>query len=312
VYKFAIKNSKTEYNGGNMISIVITSFNEPENVKKAIHAILNNNIKEKYELLVVAPDEATEKVVKEFKKKNKQIVYFKDPGKGKSFALNLVFKILKGNIWIFTDGDVYVGDNSINEIIRLFENEEVGCVSGRPVSINPKDNMLGFWSHLLFDAGAHNIRHELNNKNSFLECSGYLFAFRNDITKNIPLNVAEDSMIPYLATKKGYKVRYAENAFVYVKNPANIRDFVNQKVRTAKSHEALGDYAPFFPKVKSLKNEIKKGTLAALAYPKNIRETFWTGILFAVRLYTWFLVKWEERVLNRRYSDAWERIESTK
>lgn len=119
-------------------------------------------------------------------------------------------------------------------------------------------------------------------------------------------------MIPYLATKKGYKVRYAENAFVYVKNPTNIRDFVKQKVRTAKSHEALGDYAPFFPKVKSLKNEIKKGTLAALAYPKNIKETFWTGILFGVRLYTWFLVKWDERVLNRRYSDAWERIESTK
>lgn len=312
MYKFAVKNSKIKYNGGNMISVVITSFNEPENMKRAVQAILNNNIKEKYELFVVAPDEATEKLIREFRKKNKQIVYFKDPGKGKSFALNLVFKILKGDIWIFTDGDVYVGDNSINEIIKLFEDEEIGCVSGRPVSINPKDNMFGFWSHLLFDAGAHNIRHELNNKDSFLECSGYLFAFRNGITKNIPLNVAEDSMIPYLATKKGYKVRYAENAFVYVKNPTNIRDFVKQKVRTAKSHEALGDYAPFFPKVKSLKNEIKKGTLAALAYPKNIKETFWTGILFGVRLYTWFLVKWDERVLNRRYSDAWERIESTK
>ncbi len=295
-----------------MISIVITSFNEPENVRKAIQAVLNNKIKEKYELLVAAPDEATERVVKEFRKKNKQMVYFKDPGKGKSFALNLVFKILKGDIWIFTDGDVYVGDNSINEILKIFENEEVGCVSGRPVSINPRDNMLGFWSHLLFDAGAHNIRCELNNKNCFLECSAYLFGFRNDITKNIPLNVAEDSMIPYLATKKGYKVKYAENAFVYVKNPTNIRDFIKQKVRTAKSHEALGDYAPFFPKVKSLKNEIKKGTLSALAYPKNIKEGFWTGILFAVRLYTWFLVKWEERVLNRRYSDSWERIESTK
>ncbi len=295
-----------------MISIVITSFNEPENVRKAVQSILNNNIKEKYELLVVAPDEGTEKVVKEFKKKHKNIIHFKDPGRGKSFALNLVFKILKGNIWVFTDGDVYVGDNSINELLKLFENEGVGCVSGRPVSINPKDNMLGYWSHLLFDAGAHKIRCELNNKNCFLECSGYLFAFRNDITKNIPLNVAEDSMVPYLATKKGYSVKYAENAFVYVKNPTNIRDFVKQKVRTAKAHEGLGDYAPFFPKVKSLKNEIKKGTLSALSYPKNIKEGLWTGILFAVRLYTWFLVKWEERVLNRRYSDAWERIESTK
>ncbi len=295
-----------------MISIVITSSNEPENVKKAIQSVLNNKIKEKYELLVVVPDEATEKIVKEFRKTHKQIFHFKDSEKGKSFALNLIFKILKGDIWIFTEGDVYVGDNSINEILSPFKDETVGCVTGRPVSINPKDDMLGFWSHLLYEAGAHTIRKELNAKGSFLECSGYLFAFRNNITKNIPLNVAEDSMIPYLATKKGYKVKYAEDAFVYVQNPTNIRDFIKQKVRTAKSHEALGDYAPFFPKVKSLKNEIKKGTLSALSYPKSFKEGWWTGILFAVRSYIWFLVKWEERILNRTYDDAWGRIESAK
>ena len=295
-----------------MISIVITSFNEPENVKKAIQAILNNKIKEKYELIVAAPDEATEKVVKEFRKKHKEIVYFKDQEQGKNFALNQVFKILKGRIWIFTDGDVYVGDSSINEILKIFEDEEVGCVTGRPVSINPKNNMLGFWSHLLFDAGAHNVRKELDEKGSFLECSGYLFAFRNNITKNVPLNVAEDSIIPYLATKKGYKVKYAEKAFVYVKNPTNIRDFIKQKVRTAKSHEALEDYAPFFPKVKSFKNEVKKGTFLALSYPKNLKENFWTLLLFLTRLYIWMKAKWEEKIIKKRYSDKWERIETTK
>ncbi len=312
MYQFTIKTSETKFNGGDMISIVITSFNEPENVKRAIEAILNNKIKEKYELLVVAPDKATEEIVNALRKKNKQIIYFKDPGKGKSFALNLVFKVLKGRVWIFTDGDVYLGDNSINEILKFFEDEEVGCVAGRPVSINPKNTMLGFWSHLLYEAGAHKIRCELNNKNCFLECSGYLFAFRNNITRNIPLNVAEDSMIPYLVIKKGYKVRYAENAFVYVKNPTNIGDFVKQKVRTAKAHEGLIDYAPFFPKVKSLKNEIMKGTFSALAYPKNLKEGLWTGILFVTRLYIWLIEKLDEKVLNKRYGDAWERIESTK
>lgn len=312
MYEFAIEVPETGFHGGNMISIVITSFNEPENVKKAISAVLDNDIPEKYELVIVAPDKATEEVVHDFQKKNKQVFYFRDPGKGKSFALNSVFKTLKGRIWIFSDGDVYVGKDAIKKIMNLFEDESIGCVSGRPISMNSRKNMLGFWSHLLFDAGAHNIRKELNEKGSFLECTGYLFAFRNNITKNIPLNVAEDSMIPYLATKKGYKVKYAEEAFVYVKNPTNLRDFVKQKVRTAKSHEALGDYAPFFPKVKSLKNEILKGTFSALSYPKTLREDLWTGFLFAVRSYIWLRVKWEERIVKRKYDDGWERIESTK
>ena len=56
-----------------MISIVITSFNEPIPVKRAIQAILDNKIKEKYELIVAAPDKETEEVVKQFSKKNKKI-----------------------------------------------------------------------------------------------------------------------------------------------------------------------------------------------------------------------------------------------
>lgn len=295
-----------------MISIVITSFKEPDLVRKSIESIIKNKIKEKYELVVAAPDKETELVVKEFSKNNKSVKYFKDPGKGKSFALNLLFKILKGKIWIFTDGDVSISENAINEILEKFKDQKVGCVVGRPVSQNPKNNMLGFWSHLLCDAGAHRIRKRLDREGKFLEGTGYLFAFRNNITKNIPLNVAEDSIIPYLTTKKGYKVRYAENALVYVKNPTTIKDFVKQRIRTAKAHETLEDYAPYFPKVKSFRNEIIYGTTPALRYPKTLKEFLWTIALFFTRLYIWMMVKLEDKLIKKRYADAWERVESTK
>jgi|SRR3989344_3130860 len=292
-----------------MISITITSFKEPLLVKRAILAILENNPKN-YELIVAAPDKETEEVTKNFK--NKNIKYFKDPGKGKSLALNQIFKILKGKIWIFTDGDVYLNKNAIEEILKPFEDKNVGCVTGRPVSLNKKDTMLGFWSHLLYDAGAHNIRKELNKENKFLECSGYLFAFKNNITKNIPLNVAEDTMIPYLTMKNGYKIKYAEKAIVYVKNPTTLKDFIKQRVRTAKAHETLVEYTPYFPKVKSFRNEIKKGSIWALKYPKTFKEYIWTFLLFLIRLYIWALVKIDHRLLGKKYGDGWERIETTK
>ncbi|MAG52655.1 MAG: hypothetical protein CMH62_01695 [Nanoarchaeota archaeon] len=295
-----------------MISIVINSFREPELLKKAIEAVLRNNIKEKYELVIAAPDEENEKVVKGFQKKNKDVKFFKDPGKGKSFALNLVFKELKGDIWIFTDGDIYVDANAINEILELFKDKKVGCVTGRPISTNSKKNILGFWSHLLFDAGAHKIRKELDTQKKFLEGTGYLFAFRNNITRNIPVNVAEDAIVPYITMKKGYRVRYADKALVYVKNPTNLRDFVKQRIRTGKAHEALEEYAPFFPKVKSFRNELFKGPRLALGYPKSIKEYLWTSLLFFTRLFIWFVIKWDEKVVNKRYGDAWERVESTK
>lgn len=295
-----------------MISIVITSFKEPQLIGRAIQAVLDNNLKEKYELIVAAPDKETADVVETFSKKDKRIKYFKDPGKGKSYALNMIFKILKGKIWIFTDGDVYLDKHALPELLKIFEDPHVGAATGRPVSTNSRKTMFGFWSHLLYDAGAHRIRNELDKKGKFIECSGYLFAFRNNITKNIPLNVAEDSIIPYLATKKGYRVRYAAGSRVYVGNPSNLSDFVKQRVRTAKAHETLTDYAPFFPKVKSFKNEVRKGTLWALSYPKNLQEFWWTILLFFTRLYIWIRVKWEDKILKKRYGDNWERVDTTK
>jgi len=112
-----------------MISIVITSFNEPLTIAKAIDSFLNQKIREKYELFVCAPDEATLNIARSYQKKNKQIKLFKDPGKGKSFALNLLLPNLKGEIIILTDGDVYVSDNSVNAILDKFQDEKVGCVS---------------------------------------------------------------------------------------------------------------------------------------------------------------------------------------
>jgi cellulose synthase/poly-beta-1,6-N-acetylglucosamine synthase-like glycosyltransferase len=295
-----------------MISIVITSFKEPVLIRKAIQAAMDNKINDKYELLVVAPDKETEEVVREFSKKYNFIKYFRDPGKGKSFALNKIFNILKGEIWIFTDGDVQIDKNAILELLKPFKEPKVGCVTGRPISTNSKKEILGYWSHLLFDAGAHNIRSELNKKGEFLEGTGYLFGFRKGIIKEIPLDVAEDTFIPYKVMKQGYDVRYADKAMVYVKNPTNLKDFIKQKVRTAKAHETLQDYEKQFPRVKSFKNEIFKGTKWALQYPTNLKEYLWTGLLFPTRLYIWMKVKWEDKITKNRYGDSWERIESTK
>ena len=250
-----------------MISIIITSFNDP-NLEKAIISILDQKINYKYELIIVAPDKEAEKLSKKYK-----IKYFKDPGIGKSYALNLLLKTLKSEILILTDGDVYLNNNSINEIMELFKDEKIGVVTGRVVSLDKKDDMLGYWSHLLADNGAHKIRKKLFKQGKFLECSGYLFAFRNKI-KEFPLDVAEDTIIPYMFYIKNYRIGYAEKAIVYVKNPDNFKDWLKQRKRTAKAHETLTRYYPNLPRVKSFWNEIKFGFFVALSYPKTIKEMY--------------------------------------
>lgn len=295
-----------------MISIVITSYKEPETIGKAIESFIRQRIREKYELVISAPDSGTLNVAKKYAKKHKQIKIIKDPGKGKSYAVNWLLPKLKGDIVVLSDGDVYVSEDSVNRLIEPFADKRIGCTTGRPVSANSRGNMLGYWSHLLTDAGAHQARLKRAQKGQFLECSAYLWAFRKNIVKGYPLDVAEDAIVPLLLWLKGYKVAYVPEAQVYVKYPDNLQDFIEQKVRTAKSHETLMKYIPLkAPRMKSFSNEILEGW-RAFFYPKNLKEIIWTKILFAVRLYTWILAFYEIKLKKQEYKDAWKRVESTK
>lgn len=305
-----------------MIYVIINAYGEPKSTERAINCFLKQNIKD-IKIIVVDPFPEVREYIKGRFKGNKHIGFFLDPGEGKNYSINLILNNLYSNdtndIIIFTDGDVYVDNNSVNEILKLFKDPKIGCVSGRPVSINNKNNFFGYISHFLCDIAAHEIsRKKKVKKEEFLEASGYLFAIRNGIIKRIPLDIAEDSIIPYLFWKKGYKIGYAENALVYVKWPDNLNDWLKQKKRTANSHSKLKNYAPDFPKVKSFYNEIFEGISSfkeVWSYPKNLKEFFYTIMLYPLRLYMWVSLYKDLITRKREYKDGWREdleVESTK
>lgn len=295
-----------------MISIIITAFKEPRTIRRAIESFLNQNIKEKYEIIVSAPDKETLNEAKKCSSKSKNVILFKDPGKGKSYALNLLLKKVKGDVLILTDGDVYVSENSVNEILKEFENSKIGCVTGKPVPEEDRKTKYGYWANFLFES-AHKLRKRLKEKNNFLECSGYLWAFRNKVIDSFPLDVAEDTIVPYFFWEKGFKIGYAENAQVYVKNVDNWKEWVSQKVRTSRAHETLDKYVDVkkTPRTKTFKNEFA-GAFSLFSYAKTIKEFYWSIELAFARLYIWLKVFLEVYIKKKYHKDAWERVESTK
>ena len=288
------------------ISLIITSFKE-RTLRRAIKAALNQKTQYKYNIIVVSPSDKDLKMAKDM-----GAIPFKDPGKGKSFALNLIFDKIKSDILIFTDGDVYINNIAVEEIVDSFNNTNIGCITGRPIPIESKKTKYGYWANVLFNA-AHRLRKDAFKNNNFIECSGYLFAFRGNNVKKIPLNVAEDTYIPYLFIEKGYKIGYVEKAKVYVKNVDNFKDWLLQKVRTSKAHEALDKYVDtkINKRVKSATTEAK-GLFKVLQEPKNLKEYYWTFQLILARLYMWGKVKTDINIRNRHYGDAWEISQSTK
>lgn len=293
-------------------TVVITSFKEPRTIGKAIENALNQKTKRPYEIIVSAPDEETLDVARKYAIKNKKVKAFKDPGKGKMFALNLLFKKIKSDILILTDGDVFVNNIAVEEILKLFDNPQIGCVTGRPVPIEKKSTKYSYWANFLFDS-AHRIRKKAFENENFIECSGYLFAFRKDSKIEIPLDTAEDAIIPYHFWERGQKIGYADKALVYVKNVDNLKDWIKQKVRTSKAHETLDRYVDTkkTKRVKSFSNE-SKGIFQLFTYPRNLKEFWWSIELAFARLYMWLVVFYKSKFKKIKKIDNWERIDSTK
>jgi cellulose synthase/poly-beta-1,6-N-acetylglucosamine synthase-like glycosyltransferase len=295
-----------------MIDVIITSYKEPKSTLRAVETFLKQKeLGKDFRITVVDPFPEVEKFLKS-KIKSKKFNFFLDSGEGKSYALNLLFQEYASSstddIFILTDGDVYVSDNAVAEILKAFEDKEIGCVTGKPVSIDGRNTKYGYFSHLFF-AGIDRVRKKLSTEKKFFECSGYLFAVRKGVILDFPLESCEDAIISYLFWKKGYKIAYAEKAEVYVKNPSTWDDWVNQKIRNIKGHENLNNLAPDMPRTKSFFNEVKFGAFFALTYPRSAKEFFWTIGAYFSRLYIYYRAFWEMKK-RESYEDGWRKKET--
>ena len=289
-----------------MITIIITSFKEPKSTLKAVKSFLKQKIKEDFKVIVVDPFPETEKFLKD-NIKDKRFEFILDPGEGKPYAMNMIFELFfsekKDDIIVFTDGDVYVSENTLSEIVKIFKNPKVGGITGRPVSTNPRNQKYGYWSKLSYD-GIDKVRKKLNRKSDFMQCSGYLFAIRNGIVKETQPDVPEDCYIPYVVWKAGYKIAYLDKAEVYVQYPNNWKDWLSQRVRTIKAHENLSKIVPDMPRTKSLFNEIREGLIFAFMRPKTPREIYWLFQLYFARLYIYYK-SFREASSKKAFDPAW-------
>ncbi len=286
-----------------MISVIITSYNEPKTIGRAIESFKQEKFSEPIEIIVCAPDKETLNKAKKYKVKTVQ-----DKGLGKPAALNNVIKKARGEIIILTDGDVYTKDFS--NLLSHFKDKSVGAVSGRVYSANSKNSLFGFWAYILSES-FHNLRIKESKENKNIVCSGYFYAIRKNLFEPIPEGIlADDAYISFLINRKGYKTVYEPKSSVFVKYPSNLPDWIRQKKRTAGRFYQLKKYFQL-SKASSLKQEIVPAllTIKKLNSPK---EFFYYFLLIVMRAYIWSRVFFDFRLWKRSFKNTWQRVESTK
>ncbi len=312
-----------------MISVIVASFKEPNTIGRCISSIVNkkySGIPNDFEIIQVSPDAATLLAGRKEANKyslGKRYSQIKDPKKGKPYALRMAFKKAKGDILILTDGDTYFEKDSVKKLLEPFGNKKIGGVSGRPVSQDDRNNIFGYWGHLLSDS-AHDRRTKTMrpikgkdyfiSKESFFPMSGYIMAVRN-LDIKLPSNaLSDDAYMSYYVRNLNMEIAYTPLARCYVKYPRSLKDYMKQKVRSIGGYTQLKQMGVFKKDKQSRSFGIElKYAGFVLRYAKNVKEFFWSLLLFPVRLFTWLKIFWERTILRKDMpKSGWERIESTK
>jgi poly-beta-1,6-N-acetyl-D-glucosamine synthase len=297
-----------------MISLIVTAWKEPGTIAKAVSNLLSQvrEINDTCEFLLVCPDretyEAASRVVSEYQKID--FIFIKDPQKGKPYALNMAFRKARGSVWVLSDGDVWIGEGALKELVRVFDDPSVGGATGRPLCRNSRDTIWGYWGHMFMDA-AHEKRMQTLRNGGFYAMSGYLLAMRaRKLT--IPAGVLDDVYISCLLKEKGKNIVYVPTAYVHVSQPSNWNDWVSQKVRSMAGYQ---DIRKIFPQIEAFRTFSGDVAFAMfpLRYARSSKELFWSVLQYPMRLYIWISI-YAQLLRGRTAADLWigKRIESTK
>lgn len=320
-------------------SVIITAYKESATIGKAIRNIVDSNLSgfdEEFELIQVSPDQKTldtgKKVFDEIGNRKVSLVQIQDEQKGKPHALNMAFRQVNGDIVILTDGDVCFHEKSLGVLLNSFGKLKSDGACGRVISMNDRNQFMGYISHMMTDAAHHKRMIELKenvsghgkyfvHKHSFFPLSGYMLIFNKKKLEDklgegfvFPTDcLVEDAYLSYVLFNYGLKLDYIPEAKVNAVFPTTLSDYMKQKKRSTGGYIQLWKYGVVKEetKARSFWHDLQYFWFP-FKFASNIQEYIWSLLFFPIRLYLWLKIWWERKILRKDFAKTWVRVESTK
>jgi len=226
----------------------------------------------------------------ELLKKHKDVSVLHEPARnGKIAAMNRGMKHVTTPIVIFSDGNTNLGKDSIKEIVRLFRDPTVGCVSGeKRIYSKDADAAAGagegmYWKYesqlKKWDAELYSV----------VGAAGELFAIRTELWQEVEKDtLLDDFMISLRVAMKGSTIQYNPEAYAIENASANVKEELKRKIRIS----AGGIQSVV--RLRSLLNVFKYGTLSFQYISHRVLRWTLTPLLLLLLIPINFFIVTEE------------------
>jgi cellulose synthase/poly-beta-1,6-N-acetylglucosamine synthase-like glycosyltransferase len=214
------------------VTLFVTAYNEKDYViQKMQNSFSLNYPKEKVRHVWVTDgsNDGTPEMLKTYEGVE---VYHQPERNGKIAAMNRGIQFIKTPIVIFSDGNTDLGEDSIFEIVKLFRNPKVGCVSGEKRIHNKEVDAAAGAGEGLYWKYESTLKKWDAEWYSVVGAAGELFAIRTELWQEVEKDtLLDDFIISLRVAMKGFTIQYNPNAFAIETASANVKEELKRKIR---------------------------------------------------------------------------------
>ncbi len=218
------------------VSVGLMAYNEEKIISRCLEAIQQQKLEtcKISEIIVVSSGstDATDSIVVDAAAKDSRIRLITQPSrKGKASAINEFLSVAGGDILVLESADTIAGLDTVECLLKPFQDKNIGMSGAHPVPVNNKDSFAGFCVHTMWE-----LHHRLAMEHP--KC-GEMIAFRNIVSRMPTYTAVDEASLEAIIAEAGLGLAYAPNALVQNKGPETMHDFIKQRRRIASGHRHL-------------------------------------------------------------------------
>jgi cellulose synthase/poly-beta-1,6-N-acetylglucosamine synthase-like glycosyltransferase len=214
------------------VTVLITAYNEEKNIAEKLENTLSLDYpKEKLEIVVAsdASEDKTDQIVREFS--DRGVILHRVEGRvGKTETQNQTVKIAKGDIVIFSDATTKYKKDAIRKIVRNYEDQSIGAVSGRYEYVNPTGAPVGLGT-ILFWKYENSIKSRQTRIETVTGCCGCIYSVRRHLYEPLPRDIISDLVEPLKILGKGFRIAFEPEAVAFEETTETSKEEFGMRVR---------------------------------------------------------------------------------
>jgi glycosyltransferase involved in cell wall biosynthesis len=216
------------------VTITVPVYNAASSIRATLDHLLELDYpRERIQILVIsdASDDGTDEIVRSLAEKGVELLRLPERC-GKTVAENAALSVARGEILVNVDSTILVPPQSLKNLIRVFEDPEIGVASGRDVSMGETKNE-GTRAESSYVGYEMWIRDLETRVGSIVGASGCFYASRRNIhATSLPPGLSWDFASALNARIQGYRSVSVTDAICVVPRTAEVRTELKRKVRT--------------------------------------------------------------------------------